>query len=195
MAESKYGMIVGYDGSECGDRALDWALEEAKLRGTALTIFHSWHYPYTGMMGPVISEIESAGKQTLMTAVQRAKAQAPDVTVKPLLAYGSPGLTLVEHSRNADLVIVGSHGHSGFQELMLGSVSNQVSLYAMSSAASGARLVVVGSRGLGSIRRRLLGSVSQDLLHSAPCPVEVVHARHDKDGGRMRPGFLLFSTA
>jgi nucleotide-binding universal stress UspA family protein len=131
MTEVKYGIIVGYDGSECADRALGWAVEEARLRQAILTIFHSWNFPYTGMMGPVVTQIEEAGEQILQTAIDRVRAAAPDVEVKPLLSYGSPGLVLVDCSKNADLVVVGSHGHSGFRELMLGSVSSQVAQHAV----------------------------------------------------------------
>jgi len=130
MTEVKDGIIVGYDGSEFGDRALDWAVEEARLRQVTLTIFHSWNFPYTGMMGPVSTQIQEAGERTLQTAVDRVRAAAPDVEIKPLLSYGSPGIVLVDSSKDADLVVVGSHGHSGFRELMLGSVSAQVARHA-----------------------------------------------------------------
>jgi nucleotide-binding universal stress UspA family protein len=105
-------------------------VEEARLRQATLTIFHSWNFPYTGMMGPVSTQIQEAGEQTLQTAVDRVRAAAPDVAVKPLLSYGSPALVLVDSSHSADLIVVGSHGHSGFRELMLGSVSAQVTRHA-----------------------------------------------------------------
>jgi nucleotide-binding universal stress UspA family protein len=130
MTEAKNAIIVGYDGSECADPALDWAVEEARLRQATLTIFHSWNFPYTGMMGPVSTQIEQAAEETLRLAVDRVRAAAPDVAVTPLLSYGSPGLVLVDSSKNADLVVVGSHGHSGFRELMLGSVSSLVAQHA-----------------------------------------------------------------
>jgi nucleotide-binding universal stress UspA family protein len=42
-----------------------------------------------------------------------------------------PGKALLEESRDADLLVVGSRGHGGFSELMLGSVSHSVVLHAV----------------------------------------------------------------
>lgn len=47
---------------------------------------------------------------------------------------------------------------------------------AMLEHARGARMVVVGSRGRGGFTALVLGSVSRRLVHTAPCPVLVVHA-------------------
>lgn len=38
-------IIVGVDGSEYGERALDWAIDEAKLRGARLVLLSAWHVP------------------------------------------------------------------------------------------------------------------------------------------------------
>ena len=38
-------IVVGVDGSENGERALDWAIEEAKLRGARLVLLSAWHVP------------------------------------------------------------------------------------------------------------------------------------------------------
>lgn len=58
---------------------------------------------------------------------------------------------------------------------------------AMLEHARGARMVVVGSRGRGGFSALVLGSVSRRLVHTAPCPVLVVHAHKDdaaEGGGR-----------
>ncbi|WHU48121.1 universal stress protein [Gordonia sp. L191] len=43
-------------------------------------------------------------------------------------------------------------------------------------AAGDAQLIVLGSRGRGGFRGLLLGSTSQAVLHTAPCPVTIVHS-------------------
>ena len=39
-------VVVGYDGSTESQRALRWAVEEARRRWTSLVICHAWHWPY-----------------------------------------------------------------------------------------------------------------------------------------------------
>lgn len=59
----------------------------------------------------------------------------------------------------------------------------------LASAAADAQLLVVGSRGYGAVRRLALGSVSLRLLHTAGCPVAVVHPHHHnaRPGNGSRP--------
>ncbi|MFD7229339.1 universal stress protein [Streptomyces sp. NPDC059881] len=48
----------------------------------------------------------------------------------------------------------------------------------LAESSKGAVLLVVGSHGRSGLRRLLLGSVSSELLHTAACPVAIVHAPH-----------------
>jgi nucleotide-binding universal stress UspA family protein len=49
-----------------------------------------------------------------------------DVAIERRVAEGSPGSVLVEASKNAELLVVGSRGHGGFTGMLLGSVSQSV---------------------------------------------------------------------
>ena len=53
-----------------------------------------------------------------------------EVQIETRVIEGRPAATLVEESRGADLLVVGSRGHGGFTELLLGSVSHQCAHHA-----------------------------------------------------------------
>jgi nucleotide-binding universal stress UspA family protein len=48
-----------------------------------------------------------------------------DVKIEQRVIQGAPAAVLVEESQDADLLVVGSRGHGGFAQLLLGSVSQQ----------------------------------------------------------------------
>jgi nucleotide-binding universal stress UspA family protein len=47
----------------------------------------------------------------------------PDVVIHSTVRQGRPAVTLVEASKEADLLVVGTHGHGEVSALLLGSVS------------------------------------------------------------------------
>ena len=143
-------IVVGIDGSDPSDAALDWAASEAALSRRPLVIAHAAPFPaassnaWLGSMGidpPLVHEQLRAESRTLLdTATER-------------IAAAHPGLVVHTHVRLAD--------------------PRQVML----DLAAKAHLVVVGSRGLGPMRSFLLGSVSLALSKHATCPVVVVRSR------------------
>ncbi len=126
-------IVVGIDGSESSSRALEWALDEAALRQARLQVVHAWDAPFEptwGTMGVDVAEYESAARRLVDDEVA---ARVPDTTRVPvdnLIVRGSAAAMLVDLSKDADLVVVGSRGHGGFAGLHLGSVSQQVAQHA-----------------------------------------------------------------
>lgn len=118
-------IVVGIDGSELSNRALEWALDEAQAHGKKLVLVHgvelglSVAEPYGG--GYVYEQLAETGR--LVLAEAEAVAAARGVPVESRLETGPPAYALVEASKHADLVVVGSRGHGGFVGLLLGSVS------------------------------------------------------------------------
>lgn len=118
-------IVVGVDGSEHGDAALRWALEEAQVHGSSLTAVFAWQMPFLEFPGAFErQEIEDLAKDFLVKAVGQVES-APQVPLELLVAQGDVSEALIEASKGADLLVLGSRGRGGFAGLKLGSVSQE----------------------------------------------------------------------
>jgi len=140
-------IVVGIDGSPESMLALRWALAEAKLRGVALRVVHTWAYPYIAA-GPALDPVLDAdiidNAERVAEGVARSQLDElgdarVGVDIERSIVEGAPAPALLEAAEGADLLVVGSRGRGGFTGL-------------------------------------LLGSVSQQCAHHAPCPVVIVRA-------------------
>jgi nucleotide-binding universal stress UspA family protein len=132
-------IVVGVDGSEGAKAALRFALDEAKLRQATLRAVHTWQFGYTGGFGlegyaPVagadFSDMRRAAEVALDATLHAAVLDDDDVVIERRIVEGGAATVLVDESRNADLLVVGSRGHGGFAGLLLGSVSQQCAQHA-----------------------------------------------------------------
>jgi len=132
-------IVVGVDHSEGAKAALRFALEEARLRQATLRVVHAWQYAYIGAtgfegaypaLGGDIKELRAAAESDLDATMQEAIPDTGAVEVERRVVEERPAAALVDESRGADLVVVGSRGHGGFAGLLLGSVSLQVAHHA-----------------------------------------------------------------
>lgn len=132
-------ILVGVDGSPGNERALDWAVDTALLRGRAVHLLHSCWVP---MMEPVFLGREYLLRQSAaileQDALLRVRNRAPDLEVSTSLTYEPPASALVRASDDAELLVVGMRGRGGFPGKRLGSVSYKVAAHA------GCPVVVVG---------------------------------------------------
>jgi nucleotide-binding universal stress UspA family protein len=121
-------IVVGVDGSACGAAALQWATQEAVLRGCDLAIVHGWLLPMleVDVTGMAMSTGETSGRSIVTDAEAAVHEAAPDLKVFTEVAAASPAAALIEASSEAELVVVGSRGHGAFVGALLGSVSSQV---------------------------------------------------------------------
>jgi nucleotide-binding universal stress UspA family protein len=122
-------VLVGVDGSPASDAALAFAFKAAALRGVALHAVRTW-WDLTaetawqrGLTATNLASIEAAEQRLLAEQVAEHSVAYPDVPVQQLLARDRPARTLVKHSANAQLVVVGTRGRGGFRGLLLGSTS------------------------------------------------------------------------
>jgi nucleotide-binding universal stress UspA family protein len=114
-------VLVGVDGSEQSRRALAWALPYAALVGT--TVEAVMTVPKTGDSAEthaMVREAEAALSALVDEAIAE-HAEAPSVSYR--VVPGDPAVVLVNASRSAELVVLGSHGMSSLSNPALGSVS------------------------------------------------------------------------
>lgn len=148
-------VVVGVDGSDTSVIAVQWAANEARLRGCGLTLVASISPPVSAAgFGPAYPPaLDLIG--TLQTQAQSmlddVAATVSDVDVMTRVEVGSPSGVLIQASEQADLVVLGSRGRGGFKGLLLGSVGAQVashtecpSVIIRSAPRTDARHVVVG---------------------------------------------------
>ncbi|MGD0700701.1 MAG: universal stress protein [Trebonia sp.] len=131
------GIIVGVDGSDHSRRALNWAIGEAAVRHAPLTVlivqpaiagYSGSAVAYPGDAARAEEARKAAQEETDLALAQLGGPGPESVTVQA--AIGIPAAVLIDVSRDADLVVVGSRGSGGFSQLILGSVSSQVTHHA-----------------------------------------------------------------
>jgi nucleotide-binding universal stress UspA family protein len=127
------GIVVGIDGSGHSQRALEWAMREAAIRHTPLTVLtvHEAVKGYYG--GTAVYPDDPARTEQVRDAAQAETAKVladqegphpESVTVKAV--HGFPVEELIDAGKDADMIVLGSRGAGGFTRLMMGSVAGQV---------------------------------------------------------------------
>jgi nucleotide-binding universal stress UspA family protein len=124
-------IVVGVDGSDASRRAARFGFSEAALRGTGLTVVHAWTTPphpalrtFEAPGGVDWSFLQSQAATTLSRSIATARQHFPDVDVAERLINDQPGDALLDASRGAELLVVGSRGLGGLTGMFLGSVSH-----------------------------------------------------------------------
>jgi nucleotide-binding universal stress UspA family protein len=120
-------VVVGIDGSRSGDRALEWAASQAARSGAVLEGHASFEPGYVFISN---EEVQMAMTKVIDAAAAHVADIAPDVTFKGVTHQGLASKDLIDASKGADLLVVGSRGLGGFKGLLLGSVSQQCALHA-----------------------------------------------------------------
>lgn len=120
-------VLVGIDGSPASEAATALAFDEASRRAVDLVVLHAWSDIATvADVGMEWGEFEAEGHRVVAERLAGWHESYPDVTVLRHIVHGQPTRRLIEESRQAQLVVVGSHGRGGFTGMLLGSVSTAV---------------------------------------------------------------------
>jgi len=120
-------VVVGVDGSEGSNVALERGTEEAERSGAVLEIHTAWG---TGSSFVSRGEVTMSLQRIGAEARERVATLAPEVATRVVIHEGNPAAALIRASEGADLLVVGSRGLGGFKGLLLGSVSQQCTVHA-----------------------------------------------------------------
>ena len=123
-------IVVGVDGSATSSAALEQACRRAERTGETVVALHAWrtHAPSTDVWNSEPRAQEGlAHRQVLLAeSVAGMRVDHPDVVIEQEAVPVAPVRCLVDASRGASLLVVGSHGLGFFGGLLLGSVSQAV---------------------------------------------------------------------
>jgi len=150
LAGPDHPVVVGIDGSPASQAALHFAADAAARSAATLTVVTAWHSSIRDSWGDDYrSAIDPSGPPE-----QAARQAAEQVAHTAVTAARNDHPQVAVESR----VVNGRPGQ------------------ALANASEGASLLVVGARGRGGFTSLLLGSVSHTVIHSAACPVAVIHS-------------------
>jgi nucleotide-binding universal stress UspA family protein len=126
----KLPLVLSVDGSESSLRAVDWAADEAALRGLSLRlVYASRREQYEGAalaltLGRPSEQVLAA--RIVESAAERARRRHPDVDVAAEVTPEDAVIALLHEGRHAEALIIGERGRGGLTGLLLGSVSMAV---------------------------------------------------------------------
>lgn len=118
-------VVVGFDDSDEGHRAMVWALRYAQEAGLAVEVVTAYRKeaaPWGWVAGPV-DERAWAAKEQDKAVTQVLNGMADKPVVRCTVAEGDPVDVLCAAAVDADLLILGSHGRGHVATALLGSVS------------------------------------------------------------------------
>jgi len=129
-----YGIIVAADGSPASNAAVCWAAQDAVLRRIPLTVVHVVNpvvtaWPHSPLPDGVAVWQENEGRRILADSLKLARDTVndnPRIPIESELIFSATAPTLVDLSKEADLIVVGTYGRGALARGLLGSVSSSL---------------------------------------------------------------------
>jgi nucleotide-binding universal stress UspA family protein len=182
-------IVVGVDGSESSDRAVQWAVAQARLERLPLTFVYGvdgesseWASQRSFEQGLIRDTLRSGGDEVLQRARAQAIALDPRAQIQLELRLTDPRQALLDLSTSAAMIVIGSRGRGPVRSLLLGSVSLAVSQRASCPVIvlrpldqrTSLNGIVVGVDGVGRSRSAIEFAARQASLHELP--LTLLHA-------------------
>lgn len=121
-------ILVATDGSKFSEAAVCYAMRLAKDTKAKLTVIHvaNVHGYVEVLWHDMKKKYREEGEQVLKNVRDHCKLEG--IQAEMLLEQGVPYLKIVEAAKrlHCDLIVLGSHGHSGLEKIFLGSVAERV---------------------------------------------------------------------
>jgi nucleotide-binding universal stress UspA family protein len=124
MPERSKVVAVGVDGSADGTAAVKWADSYASLSGATVRLVAAWTWPTA--YAAVIAYDGFTPEADARAILEKAQAEltVPDARIESICREGPAGPALVAASDDAELLVLGCHGHGPITGMLLGSVTN-----------------------------------------------------------------------
>lgn len=125
-------IVVGVDGSDPAAAALAWVVRVARATGARVeAVTGAAEMPLAGPfaewdMGEDAIELALEAQRHTMKAVDH-----DDVDVDTFIQQGQPSAVLLGAAKDADVLVIGTHGHGAVESALLGSVGRQVATHAV----------------------------------------------------------------
>ena len=124
MSKASAPVVVGVDGSDAAINATKWAVDEAISRDVPLRIVHVTHIEEEPAAPQDAFRLDvQYAESSLRAATAAVKATGKPVTVETQILWGSPDTALIDESRNAAMICVGSVGIGRIARELLGSTA------------------------------------------------------------------------
>ena len=117
-------IVVGVDGFESSTAALRWAIHQAKLTGAVVEAATAWQIPVGTRLVPAtdMPDYQDDARMVLTEAITQMCMIDAEVEVRPRVVEGRAAQVLLDAAEGAELLVLGSRGHGGLAEALLGSV-------------------------------------------------------------------------
>ncbi len=126
-------ILVPLDFSEQAAAVLEWAAHLAQEHRSRVLLLHAYHLPveFQQLEGAYLppdfwANVKAEAEQSLGRYAEQLKARG--LQVETIVREGYPASVIVDEaaSQGADLIVIGTHGHSGLKHMLLGSIAERV---------------------------------------------------------------------